>query len=138
MKAQKVQRATEHKPNLNSKQVAFLELYLDPNSNTFANAYKSARAVGYSDNYSKQITGVSSKWITEYNRNINLSLDHINRTLTEIASFSREVDSKSPDDTRIKALELISKLNGYLIERKQVASVVKVELGKVNTDIDQK
>lgn len=132
MSAKNKLKKPENKPNLEAKQVAFLELYLDPHSSTFGNAYRSAKAVGYSENYANQITGVKPKWLTEYNRLNHLSLDHINQTLTELASFQRKIESKSPDDTRLKALELISKLNGYLVERKQIAQVVKVELGEVN------
>jgi hypothetical protein len=133
MKALK--KHTEHKPKLDARQEMFLSYYLDPYSSTFANAYQSALQAGYNKHYSRNITSKGVNWLSDYVDKSELKLDHINRTLTELASFSRQVDSKSPDDTRIKALELLSKLNGLLVERKQVQSVVKVELGTGNRTI---
>jgi hypothetical protein len=53
---------------LDPRQIEFLKNYLNPKSDTFANAYQSAIKVGYSDNYSKQIMDVENEWITENNR----------------------------------------------------------------------
>ena len=126
MATKKLKKTTENKPKLDARQQAFLELYTNPYSETFGNAYQSALQVGYGKQYARVIVHRAGIWLSDYVNKRELKLDHINRTLTEIASFQRKVDSKSPDDTRLKALELISKLNDYLIERKQVASVVKV------------
>ena len=139
-KSYKDRKLTNKRPNQftrNPKQQLFLEYYLNPQSPTFANAYQSAKKAGYPDSYSAQITRKSiNKWISENNIASDYKLEHIIQTLQQIASFDRKTDSKSPDDTRIKALELLAKLNGLLIERKQVASIVKVELGRGNERIN--
>jgi hypothetical protein len=130
----------ESRPNQwqgSPQQILFLQNYLDPESPTFSNAYRSAKNAGYSEEYSKDILYESPQWIREYQGLSNMKLEHIEQSLIKLASFERDIDSRSPDDTRIKAIELLSKLKGYMIERKQVASVIKVELGKVNQDLDQ-
>ncbi len=118
------------------KQKLFMEYYLNPNSQHFGNAYKSALACGYSDEYAQNITSLKPQWLSDYIGKTHLEFEHIAQSVQELASFNRTIDSKSPDDTRLKALELLSKLQGHLIERKQVAQVIKVELGKVNKDIN--
>lgn len=48
---------------LTPQQVQFLALYLDPKSQTFGNAYKSAKKVGYSETYAMNITDVMPEWL---------------------------------------------------------------------------
>jgi hypothetical protein len=122
----------------NPKQLLFMEYYMNPESPSFSNAYQSAKRAGYSEEYSKDILYEAPEWLREYKGLSNMKIEHIEQSLIKLASFDRESDAKSPDDMRIKALELLSKLKGYMIEKKQVASVVRVELGKVNTDISDK
>lgn len=114
----------------NPKQLLFMNNWLDPKSTTFANAYQSALAAGYSEPYAAQITAedTGNKWIREYMRMALLQPEHIIQKIQSIATGA--VDSKSPDDTRLRALELLAKLSGMLIERREVtAEVLKVELG---------
>ena len=115
------------------KQNLFLSNYLEPTSPTFANAYQSAIQAGYKHYYAKQIASpsVHNDWLQEHTNKQEYKLQHILASVIKIADTS-ETDSKSPDDTRLKALELLAKLQGHMIERKQVASVVVVELGDVN------
>lgn len=121
------------KRTLSPKQIAFLELYYNPYSETYGNGYKSALQAGYSNYHAKNATKRLTKDMLDYVGNNTLGLDHINRTLTEIASLSRQ----GSDSDRIRALELLAKLQGLLVERKQVAQVIKVELGQVNAPIVQ-
>lgn len=122
----------------NPKQKLFLEYYLNPESQHFGNAYRSAVSAGYAESTAREITRTTAhKWITDSNILSDYKLDHIVQSLIRIASFNNETNSKSPDDTRLKALELLAKLGGHLIERKQVAQVVKIELGKGNERIIQ-
>jgi hypothetical protein len=115
------------------KQNLFLSNYLEPTSPTFANAYQSAIQAGYKHYYAKQIASpsVHNDWLQEHTNKQEYKLQHILASVIKIADTS-DTDSKSPDDTRLKALELLAKLQGHMIERKQVASVVVVELGEVN------
>lgn len=117
----------------NPKQELFLDYYLDVKSETFANAYQSAIKAGYSDGYAREITAPSNRqqWTLDNPRLNNYELEHIQQKLVQ---WVEAQDSRYAD--KIKAIELLAKLKGLLIERKQVASVVKVELGKANATID--
>lgn len=47
------------------RQAAFLKNYLDPKSETFSNAYRSALAAGYSDEYATVILSKDLDWLSE-------------------------------------------------------------------------
>ena len=123
----------------NPRQLLFMRYYLDVNEpETFSNAYKSALKAGYTKSTAHQIASTDRiKWLKEYTNTSNLELEHLEKQLAEMIINKDQVNSKSIDDTRLKAIELVAKLKGYMIERKQVQSVVKVELGKVNAPIEQ-
>lgn len=57
--------ALKNKDKLNERQILFLSLYLDPNSETFGNAYRSAIKAGYSSEYADNISGQGNKWLSE-------------------------------------------------------------------------
>ena len=48
---------------LTPQQQQFKEYYLNPSSETFGNAKRSALKAGYSENYSNNLTGQGSEWI---------------------------------------------------------------------------
>lgn len=48
---------------LSPQQEAFLKAYLDPNEETWGNAYQSALKAGYSEEYAQNITGQLPKWL---------------------------------------------------------------------------
>jgi len=123
----------------NPQQLLFMRYYLDVNEpETFSNAYRSAVKAGYNEYYARNIASdYRTKWLSEYKLGNNLELQHLEEQLMELIVNRDNVNSKSIDDTRLKAIELVAKLKGYMIERKQVQSVVKVELGKVNAPIEQ-
>jgi hypothetical protein len=50
---------------LSPRQKLFKEYYLNPESPTFSNAYKSALEAGYEDTYANKITGESNDWFGE-------------------------------------------------------------------------
>lgn len=47
------------------RQALFLKAYLNPKSKTFSNAYQSAMAVGYTEEYAAQILSKDLDWLTE-------------------------------------------------------------------------
>lgn len=110
------------------KQDLFLDKYLLPESDTFGNAYKSAKAAGYSENYARQILSpaVGNAWIKDNSRFQNLSYEHLTAIVDDIAT------SKYNPHIRLKAIELSARLKGLMIERKQVESkVITVSLGAI-------
>lgn len=118
------------------KQELFIALYIDPNSPTFGNAYKSAIQAGYKHGTAIKIASpsISNKWIVEYSRKSSLTIDHLKESIADI--IRGNIDSRSKTDTKLKAIELLAKLDGHMIERKQIAQVVKVELGQANQVIN--
>ena len=51
--------------SLSPKQVAFLTNYLDPESETFSNALKSALKAGYAQEYAENITHLMPEWLSD-------------------------------------------------------------------------
>lgn len=117
------------------KQELFISLYIDPNSPTFGNAYRSAIQAGYNHGYAIKIASpaIANKWLVEYSRKSNITIDHLKESIADI--IRGNIDSRSKTDTKLKAIELLAKLDGHMIERKQVASIIKVELGQANKPI---
>jgi hypothetical protein len=97
------------------RQLQFMQYWFDPESPTHSNAYKSALRAGYSPYTANKITSISedNKWIGEYRRNIAFKGDHVIQGIETIAK-KRTIDSKSPDDTRLKAYEALAKITGVL------------------------
>ena len=50
---------------LTPRQMNFLKYYLDPKSETFSNALRSALKAGYSQEYSESITSQTPQWLAE-------------------------------------------------------------------------
>lgn len=90
----------------------FMELWTSPNSETFGNVYKSGLRAGFSKSYSKNLLNVAPKWLSTYIDKTNFTNDHIKMALQEIAINAP--DSRSPDDTRLKSLEILAKITGMI------------------------
>lgn len=104
----------------NPKQQLFLENYFDPQSKTFGNVFQSALTAGYKESYARTLTRQSNKniWLVEYlNKNV-LQAEHITAGITSIAT-----DPHSKPSERLKAYELLAKLQGMLVDRSANVSV---------------
>ncbi len=101
------------------QQHLFMDNWITPKSSTFGNAYQSAINAGYGSKYAMQITAptVLNQWISEYTRKLDFGPEHIKQGLQQLAV--RAQDSKSPDDTRLKAYEILAKITG-MIDNKNV------------------
>jgi hypothetical protein len=101
---------------MNPQREKFLALYRDPKSPTYNNAYRSGLAVGFSDNYSKNILFMNSKWLLEF-----IDVFNDERTLLKAESNLREVQNMDVTnggdkiDPSILALRL--KNDHFLAER---------------------
>lgn len=96
------------------KQIKFVELWLTPGSETFGNAYQSAKLAGFSDAHAIKLTSESQglEWVAEAKKRlITLEPSHTIKALEHMALHSRQ------DRDKIKALELIGKIQGLFIER---------------------
>lgn len=112
--------AKKYKWRGNKKQRLFIQYWLEPNSQTFGNAYKSALKAGFSNTYSLNLTGQAPKWLSENLERVDFTAEHIKQGLQQLAISAP--DSRSPDDTRLKSLEILSKIHG-LIDNKNGTQV---------------
>jgi hypothetical protein len=103
------------------KQEKFLLLYLDPKSKTFANSYESAMEAGFSESYSKVIASpaMNRHWLKEARNLVNMGPEHIAQALQDEALNHK--DNRGSD--RIRALELLAKMQGLFVEKKIVGHV---------------
>lgn len=67
---------------LNPQQQKFKEGYCDPSSPTFGNAYRSALAAGYEENYAVHITATGNDWVSEIVRDYEMA-DSAEKALKE-------------------------------------------------------
>ena len=104
-------------------QEKFLLLYLDPKSPTFANPYASALEAGYTEYYARVIAApsVGREWIKEARDLVKMGPEHITQALQDEAMNKR---NKASD--RIRALELVGKMQGVFIDR-QIVGHVNIE-----------
>lgn len=125
---------------LNRKQKLFLEYWINPESKTFANGYQSALKAGFAPKYALNITGQNPKWLSESIDKLDLQSEHIKQGVQRIATGT--INSRSVDDTRLKAYEMLAKFSGMLNAPTTVVNVVQPILGgasvkRTNTVIDQ-
>lgn len=118
-----VRKRLEQHPNQwtgTKQQEKLLELYLDPKSETFANPYTSALEAGYKDSYARIIAcpSVGREWIQHARTLIRFNPEHIVQSLQMEA-----LDKNNKAADRIRALELIGKIQGVFVEKKIVAHV---------------
>lgn len=107
----------------------FLARYYNPSSETYANAYQSALAAGYSQNYSKQLTAVGNDWIKvgNYLNHTNMTPEHI------IAQAEKIALTGKTDSDKLKALEFVAKLKGMMVDKKIVGHVnLETVLGELD------
>lgn len=111
------------------QQNMFMANWLDPDSPTFANAYQSALNSGYSDSYAQQISSpaINNKWIQEYTKRFDMQQQHIIAKIQELAIDAPQ--SRSPDDTRLSALELLSKIHKLVDSKGTTVNIVTPILG---------
>lgn len=99
---------------LTKRQKDFIQNWVDPNSETFGNTYRSALKAGYSDKASRLVTANyrDLEWVKEAKSYMdNYSPLHI------ISGFQREASTAQQSRDRIAALDRLAKINGMYIDR---------------------
>src|ERR1039458_2316228 len=115
------------------KQIAFMDAFLQPSSKTFGNAYQSALSVGYSHHYAKHMLSFKQAWIAEYMNRIEYDSANIKMGIQELSKDAP--NSRSPDDTRLKAYELLGKIHGMIDKQGAVNfTLVQPILGGISTN----
>ena len=109
------------------QQHLFMDSWINPTSDTFGNAYHSALKAGYSKHYATVLTApmTLNKWIEEYRRKLDFGPEHIKQGIQTIALVAN--NSKSPDDTRLKAYETLARIGGMLDNNRGNVSVTVVQ-----------
>jgi phage terminase small subunit len=101
---------------LTPRQSSFMELYTDRSSTSFGNAYQSAIAAGYSDQFARNITHLKPEWLSD---NIGqmvriIEPDDIMKKLTVIINSDTE-----PTIVRLKAIEMTMKAYSMMVQRQE-------------------
>ena len=112
------------------QQNKFMANWISPASQTFGNAYTSALEAGYSPHYANRIAAQSmnNKWIEEYRRKLEFGPEHVKQLLQSLAITAN--NSRSPDDTRVKSLEVLTRVFGMVNDKSSVTvNVVQPILG---------
>lgn len=115
----KAHQAVEER-GLNPKQMAFLEAYYSPYSETYANAYRSALYAGYKETYARLIYGKNKDtWISldNYADKTQMTPEHV------ITSIERIALKGGMDKDKLSALKLLAELKGMVVEKKLVGHV---------------
>lgn len=97
---------------LKPKQKLTIEYWFDRQSETFGNLYRSAVKAGFRPSYALNITSLKPSWLYEtIESTLKLEQEHIIQGVQAIAT-DKHVNSKSPADTNLKALELLGNWSG--------------------------
>lgn len=104
-------------------QEKYLILFLDPSSPTFGNSYQSAMEAGFQESYARIISApsVNRLWIKEAGDYLNLvkmGPEHIAAKLQQLA-----LDDTNKASDQIKALEVIARLQGLFVEKRQNVNI---------------
>lgn len=102
------------------KQQRFIELWLNPSSVSFSNAYRSALNAGYSESYARKITAryTGLKWISDSKR--SLSKLQPNDIILELQFLAL---SGSQDRDRLTALDKLARIQGMYSRSPQVKDI---------------
>lgn len=130
MKEEIVKRG--YRNRIDPRQALFLRLYVDPKSDTFANALQSAIKAGFTKQYASKITGDVPLWLegglkdttllNKAERNLNEILDLPNETQA-VGAFGRIYDK----ETKEPVMELNT---GILKVKADVSKFVAERIGR--------
>lgn len=112
---------------LQPKQKLTIENWLNRDSETFGNLYKSAVKAGFRPSYALNIASNKPLWLWEtMETTLKLEQEHIIQGVQNIAT-NPYVDSRSPADTNLKALELLGNWSGLSPQSKGVTNNILVQ-----------
>jgi hypothetical protein len=122
---------TTPKKRLNPKQKLVIKYWTDERSESFGNLYQSAINAGFRPSYALKLSSNRPLWLSETIL-ANYEPEQIKQGIQNIAKSA--VDSRSPDDTRLKAYELLAKISGMIDSKHQTnVTLVQPILGAQST-----
>jgi phage terminase small subunit len=95
---------------LNPQQIAFLNLYNNPKSETFGNAMQSALKAGYAQQYAENITNLMPDWLSENMERRKRILNKAERNLEDLLDSA---DDRVKADITKFAAKTLGKNEGY-------------------------
>lgn len=95
---------------LTPKQQLFLTYYVDPKSETFSNAYSSAKKAGYAEEYCQNITHLMPDWLSE---SIGRRKRMLAKAEARLESTLDSEDTKLAQDTAKFIAKTLGKEEGY-------------------------
>ena len=95
---------------LKPKQKLTISNWLNPESETFGNLYQSAIKAGFARSYALNLTHLKPSWLSETLDQQVLEPEHLKQGVQKLATG--KIDSRSVDDTRLKAFELLGRWAG--------------------------
>jgi len=138
----KPKRVTNNNPNKvnqytapDPRQALYLKKYLDPKSDTFSNSYKSALAVGYSNEYSLSLIKELPAWLSKNLQKSNF-LNKAEKNLDDVL----DLETQEPVVTMAGILkdkdgQVVTKQNSNLLRTKvDVSKFVAERIGKAIWD----
>lgn len=97
---------------LKPKQKKTIEYWLDPDSETYGNLYRSGVKAGFRPKYALNLTSRKPLWLFEtVESTLKLEPEHIITGVQKLAT-NPNVNSRSPADTNLKAYELLGRYSG--------------------------
>lgn len=118
----------QYKPD--PRQALFLKGYLDPKSNTFSNAYQSAIAAGYEEEYAQVILSKDLDWMSDFVKTSSM-VQKAERNLDKILDMDSERGGKI--DTGV--LKVVADTSKFVTERlakdKYSSKQVTEHMGKI-------
>lgn len=118
------QKGIAKRKRLTPKQAKTIEYWLNPDSETFGNLYKSSLKAGFAETYSRNLAHLNPSWLSEHIDIQQLDQEHIKQGVQRIATG--DINSRSVDDTRLKAYELLGRYAG-MDNNKQTTNVTLVQ-----------
>ena len=113
---------------MTSQQQKYMTVYTDPRSDTFGNAYRSAKQAGYSETTARNLTHLNPKWLSE-------SIGHITQDISpeQITLMLKTVIMNTDESTvtRIKAAELMMKYHRMIGPEKVSNQMISISLDLV-------
>lgn len=109
---------------LKPKQQLALDYWMNSDSDTFGNLYKSCLKAGFRPSYALNIANLNPNWLSENIDLQQLNPEHIKQGVQRIATG--DINSRSVDDTRLKAYELLGRYAG-MDNNKQTTNVTLVQ-----------
>ena len=110
---------------LKPKQKLAISYWTDPESETFGNLYASCIKAQFRPSYALNITHLKPHWLSDTIDRMQLDPEHIKQGISRIATG--KIDSRSVDDTRLKAYELLGRYAGMDNQGKGNVTVVNVQ-----------